>query len=150
MTTDEKHCLKYGSITFNGMYMKLLVQPQMSINDINKIFQKQFPFLKLKLYQTEGLTSQVRHANETSGLNMGGVNQIQKILPSVIEYRSTDTVEEFEQLLNRILKLHIRVLRKKNGQWVDTRQTKFLSLDVQNSLGGAQFQEHYNDYTLFL
>ena len=126
------------------------MQHQMSLNDINKIFQKQFPFLKLKLYHSDSSTTQMHNATEISGLTIGEAKQIQNILPMVIEYNSTDTVEEFEQLLNRKLRLLIKVFRKNNGQWVDTRQTKFLSLNVQNSLGGAQFQEHYNDYTLFL
>lgn len=130
------------------MNMKLLVQHQMSVNDMNKIFQKQFPFLKLKLYQSES-SIQMHYANESTGF-IGEAKQIQKIVPSVIEYRPTDTVEAFEQMLFRKLRVPIKVFRKSNGQWVDTKQTKFLSLDVQNSLGGALFQEHYNDYTLFL
>ena len=132
------------------MNMKLLVEHQMSINDLNTIFQKQFAFLKLKLNHSDSSTTQMHHANEPSGLNIGESKQIQNILPVVIEYRPTDTVEEFEQLLNRKLRLPIKVFRKNNGQWVDTRQTKFLRLSVQNSLEGAQLQEHYNDYTLFL
>ena len=129
--------------------MKLLVQHEMSINDVNKVFQKQFPFLKLKLNHPDSSTMQMHHASKPSGLNIEA-KQIQNILPVVIEYCPTDTVEEFEQLLNRKLRLSIKVFRKNNGQWVDTKQTKFLSLSVQNSLEGAQLQEHYNDYTLFL
>jgi hypothetical protein len=130
--------------------MKILVQHQMSINDMNKIFQKHFPFLKLKLNHPVNSITPMHHASEPPGLNIGEAKQIQNILPLVIEYHPTDTVEEFEQLLNRKLRLPIKVFRKNNGQWVDTRQTKFLSLRVQNSLEGAQLQEHYNDYTLFL
>jgi len=150
MAGDGSHCVKSRTITFNGINMKLLVEHQMSINDLNKIFQKQFPFLKLKLYHSDSSTAQMYYAGETSGLNMGEAKHIQNISPAVIEFRPTDTVEEFEQLLNGKSRLPIKVFRKNNDQWVDTRQTKFLSLNVQNSLGGAQFHEHYNDYTLFL
>jgi len=150
MAGDEPDSLKPGTITFNGINMKLLVQHQMSLNDMNKIFQKQFPFLKLKLCRSDSSTTQMYYAGETSALNIGETKQIQNTLPAVIDYSPADTVEEFEQLLNRKLRLPIKVFRKNNGQWVDTKQTKFLSLNVQNSLGGVQFQEHYNDYTLFL
>ena len=150
MVGDGSHCLKHGTITSNGIDMELVVQHEMSINDMNKIFQKQFPFLKLKLCHSDSATTQIHYPGATSALNIGEAKQIQNILPAVIKYMPTDTVEEFEQLLNRKLRLPIQVFRKNNGQWVDTRQTKFLSLNVQNSLGGARFHEHYNDYTLFL
>ena len=130
--------------------MELLIQQQMSLADINKSFQKHFPFLKLKFYCTEDVTTPRRYASEPFDSTVSMARQIKNTLPSVIKFNPTDTTEEFEQVFKKKLGLHVRVVRKHNEDWVDTKQTKFLNLKSQNSLGSLQTHEHYNDYTLFL
>jgi len=130
--------------------MKLLVRHHMSLDEINKSFQKHFPFLKLKCYHADHLTVQRQYTSEKLHFSTRMVKQIQNSLPAVIEFKSTDTIEEFENLLKKELDLPVSVFRKTNECWVDTTPTKYLSLEAQNSLGAVQIHEHYNDYTLFL
>jgi len=130
--------------------MELLLSSSMSPGDVNKQFQKHFPFLKLHFYSSDCLPNQKSAFygpfNSITRLN----KVVGNFLPTVIEFNRSDSVEEFEQRLKKQMGLFVSVLRKINEDWTDTGQTKYLSLDTQNSLGSVKFHTHYNDHTLFL
>ena len=129
--------------------MKLLFQKHVSDSDINKNFQKHFPFLKLKFYNSDHPATHRLYTGQEAYRSIITKDSIAP-LPSVIEFSPSDTIEQFEQLLQKEMGLCVRVFRKIHEYWTDTRQTKHLSLHIQNSLGAVQFHEQYNDYTLFL
>jgi hypothetical protein len=129
--------------------MELLLQKNMPLADINKSFQRHFPYLKLKFYRSDHLSTR-RYSSEELSLTTILNEVVGNFLPTVIEFSPADTIDIFERRLKSEMGLRIRVFRKNNEGWVETRQTRCLSLDTQNSLGSVTFHVHYNDHTLFL
>ena len=121
----------------------------MSLTDINNRFQMHFPFLKLKFYPSDHLFKKEPFTSEDYSVTKS-LSKLRGDLPAVYEFSPTDSVETFEKHLKENIGMCVHVFRKVNEGWLDTSQTKSLSLDRQNSLGSVQFHGHYNDHTLFL
>lgn len=130
--------------------MELLLSHEMTIRELNKNFQKKFPYLRLEFYSQEYLPGQTslwddRLAEETRLEEIVG-----NFLPTVIQFEAIETVADFRKRLLDEMGLHVQVFKKTNDVWQDTSRSDYLTLEKENILGARRFQLAYNIHTLFL
>jgi hypothetical protein len=128
--------------------MQLFLSSESTIREINKEFQKKFPFLKLEFYRNK--TEQYTYwKDKLSGHAM--LKEIgSKLIPAMIKIDATDTINELEQRLQKNYGLLAQVFRKSGDVWLETVQTNDLTLERLNSIGATVPRQRYNIHTLFL
>lgn len=130
--------------------MELLLSNEMTIREVNKNFQKKFPYLRLEFYAEDYVPGQTslwddRFPDHTK---LGEI--IGNFLPTFIQFELSDTVAAFRKRFQDDMGLHVQVFKKTNDVWQDTFQSDYLSLEKENILGARRFQLAYNMHTLFL
>jgi hypothetical protein len=130
--------------------MKLLISRDMTIKDVNKSFQKSFPYLKLEFYSSDHIPGQTSLWSDSLDEDTGLSDLMVNMTSAIIEFEPTDNVSELEQRFLTQLGLLVRVYRNINGVWQETVRSGQLELDRQNTLGQLSFKYNYNKYTLFL
>ncbi len=123
--------------------MKLHLSPDQTIQDVQKAFQAEYPYLKLtfftqphRAFKGSPAEYMVKEADTTLGSLMptaktGFVN----LPPEMPTF-------EAEALLEREFGLHVQVMRKSGDTWLVTSTTDRLTLAEQNARGRAS--EHPN------
>ena len=130
--------------------MKLFLSGESTIKDLNREFQKQFPFLQLEFFNKshkpgEQSILQQKIADRTP------LKNISTLVPAFITIEAFHTVTEVEQRFQNKYGLPVQVLRKAGDLWVETAQTDTLTLEKQNCIGAASVRkESFNFHTLFL
>ena len=130
--------------------MELFLSSESTIREINKEFQKKFPFLKLEFYKQPSKTEQYRYWKEKFSGQVTLKETGSKLIPAIIKINPSDTVDELEQRLRNNYGLPVQVLRKSGDIWLETLQTNDFTLEKQNSIGATQPKQRYNIHTLFL
>lgn len=129
--------------------MDLVLTASKTIGELNREFQKQFPYLKLEFYTQH---QDGYHSVETafpSGITFG------KIAPNftfgAIKINADDTVAKLERYFLTNFGLHVKVLRKDGYTWTEIINTDHLELQKQNSIGIRTSKPYrVNINTLFL
>jgi hypothetical protein len=127
--------------------MELFLSNESTIREINKEFQKKFPFLKLKFYKYRSTTGENSYwkdkfSGQITLKEMGG-----KLIPVIIKIDPLDTVAELEKRFHKNHGLRVQVFRKSGDIWIETAHTDALTLEKQTASGQ---QQRYNIHTLFL
>lgn len=130
--------------------MELFILNKTTLGELNKAFQKYFPFLKLEFYLTEYLSGRVSFCGEKLNSTTKFRDIFENFLPVLIEFKSTDTVKQFQKRFKEKTGLAVEVFRRLNNEWIAISYSSDKSLEKQNAFGSIKFQPHYNDYTLFL
>jgi hypothetical protein len=130
--------------------MELFLSSESTIREINKEFQKRFPFLKLEFYRQRSKTEQYKYWKDKFSGHAMLKETGSKLIPAIIKINPSDTVDELEQRLRNNYGLPVQVLRKSGDIWLETLQTNDFTLEKQNSIGATQPKQRYNIHTLFL
>jgi hypothetical protein len=130
--------------------MELFLSSESTIREINKEFQKRFPFLKLEFYRQRSKTEQYKYWKDKFSGHATLKETGSKLIPAIIKINPSDTVDELEQRLRNNYGLPVQVLRKSGDIWLETLQTNDFTLEKQNSIGATQPKQRYNIHTLFL
>lgn len=112
--------------------MKLTITEDKLISDIQAAFNHFFPYLKLEFYRSHTNPSvpvrvpdpAATIGDVTFGLQEGSIYLTENI-----------TVRELENIFDDRFGLHVQVLRKAGGAWVETSLTDKWSLKRQNDRG---------------
>ena len=131
-------------------FMELFISGELTINEVNKNFQKYFPYLKLEFYNCDFIPGQTALWQDSLVENTRLSNVVVNMPSAIIEFGPTDSVTELEQKFLTQLGLFVRVYRNIDGVWQETVRSGQLELDKQNALGKLSFKHSYNKYTLFL
>lgn len=130
--------------------MELLFCSEMTFKEINKKFQKFFPYLKLEFYNYDPMPEQLSlwkdciDGNTRLGDVAGGIDD------TTVAFEANDTIAELEKKFESQLGLYARVYQNINGVWYQTPRSGHLKLDKQNALGIRPLRYSYNNHTLFL
>ena len=131
--------------------MKLRISGETTLREINKDFQKNFPFLKLEFYKIKHKVGESSHFEKKIPAHNSLYEINSEFQTSEIDIQPFDTVETFENKFQNKLGLPIQVSRKTENLWVETAQTDHLTLERQNSMGEASSRPHTeNIYSLLL
>jgi hypothetical protein len=130
--------------------MELFLSSESTIREINKEFQKNFPFLKLEFYKQHSKTEQYTYWKDKLSGHVTLKETGSKLIPAIIKIDPTDTVNEMERRLRNNYGLLVQVLRKSGDVWLETVQTNDFTLERQNSIGATVPKQRYNIHTLFL
>lgn len=130
--------------------MQLFLSTESTIREINKEFQKRFPFLKLEFYKQPSKTEQYRYWKEKFSGQVTLKETGSKLIPAIIKISPGDTVNELEQRLQNNYGLIAQVFRKSGDVWLETVQANDLTLERLNSIGATVPKQRYNIHTLFL
>lgn len=110
--------------------MKILLQYNRTVEEIEHEFNSAYPFLKISfITKTEGTDGEEIEPSaeliEVSGVLKEGD----------ISINSTDTVKEVEQKFEKQYGLPVHIFRKQKDVWMDTSITDDLTLQEQNTWG---------------
>ena len=131
--------------------MKLIISGETTLREINKDFQKSFPYLKLEFYKIKHKVGESSHFEKKIPAHYSLYEIDSEFETSTINIQPFDTVETFEKKFQDELGLPIQVCRKTENIWVETTQTDHLTLERQNSMGEASSRPHTeNIYALLL
>ena len=114
--------------------MKLKVNKEQHINDLNQAFRRVFPGLKLQFFHHKHV------AEEGSGLKdvIKGNPKVRDLNPNLnqeeISIDGGQTVAELEMMFRDHLNLNVQVFRKMGASWLETTTTDSYSLDQQQKL----------------
>jgi hypothetical protein len=117
--------------------MKLLIQNERKIRDIQFDFNQLFPYLKIEFYSKPHVTG--RQSNVKFMLHgdklIGDCRTIHSL--QELEILSTMTVADFEQNMQSNFGLGVQVFRQSGKVWLETTITDGWTLEEQNSQGQA-------------
>ncbi len=105
------------------------------LKDLQKEFNKQFPFLQLEFYARPHVEGKSSSENDLlkNDLLVGEVRNIHN--SGMVEIDGNMKVGAFEQLLRQMYGLNVQVFRKSYGKWLQTWATDIWSLNEQNQRG---------------
>lgn len=130
--------------------MKLLLSGEMSIMQINKSFQKHFPYLKLEFYSSDPVPGQISFWSDRLDENTRLNKVVKNMISIAIEFEPSNTIIELEQKFRSAAGLFVKVCRNINGVWHEIPQSVPVELSRQNALGNQLLKYSYNKHTLFL
>lgn len=107
--------------------MKIVVDKEMSVNQLAKAFNEVYPFLKIEVYH---------RGNEMSTDAFHTLDDISSLKsPSVFIISPAMTIEQIEQYFWDKLGLQVSVFRKVGNSWIHTSFTNNWTLERQNDIG---------------
>lgn len=129
--------------------MYLTIEPQLTIHDLQEMFGKEYPFLKIEFFkeghemmQLSPADSLIRH-DKTIGELKG------KNVPGQIDISGKVKTGALEQLFKNMFGLNVQVYRQQGNTWIQTAGTDYLSLEEQNRIAKektiAMAQPHYQE-----
>jgi hypothetical protein len=110
--------------------MKILLQSNRTVEEIEHEFNSAYPFLKISFFSKteEAGSKEVDPAAEL--IEVSGV-----LKEGDISIDSTDTVKEVERKFEKQYGLPVHIFRKQKDVWMDTGITDDLTLQEQNTWG---------------
>ena len=107
--------------------MKLEINKQTSVSDLQKKFSEHYPALKLEFYKQKAVDGM-----NTEGL-MGEDRHFKK--DAVISINKERTVAEFEKDFWEMTGVAVQVFRQSGNIWLQTTRTDDWTLEQQNTQG---------------
>lgn len=135
------------------MSMHLQITPGRLISDIQKDFNKAFPFLKLEFFKKASLSNSDYSVGQLVPYNRkAGDNQL-AITDGDIEIAEDMKVNELEKIFKDQFGLAVQVFRKSGNLWLETTMTDNWTLQQQNNHGkeissGKSSSDETPDYDL--
>ena len=107
--------------------MKIVIDKEMTANQLARVFHEAYPFLKIEIYhQGDEMSFDVFHTlNEISSIKKGEEFMVV----------SDMTIEQIEYLFWEKLGLQIAIFRKVGNSWLHTAFTNNWTLHRQNQMG---------------
>jgi hypothetical protein len=99
-------------------------------SEIKKVFNNQFPFLKIEFFKKKHKSLQGSLKKELIVDDFNILN-----IQNVIEFKDDMLVSELENLFEEKFKLSVQVFRKSGKSWLETTFTDGWSLKKQNQEG---------------
>jgi hypothetical protein len=128
--------------------MKLHLSQGLKIRDLNRSFQKQYPYLKLEFFKTkhapqEGTPGKDIVPNSATLIEVTGTMK-----EGEIDIKSNQKVAEVEQLFQNKFFLPVQIFRKTRSAWIETTKTDNLTFDKQNKMGREACHFMYDEEVL--
>ena len=135
------------------MNMKLHIAPNSLISDIQKEFNKAFPFLKIEFFNNKSFSRTEFSAQQIIAANRRIVDTQLAIKDGDIQINEEMKVIELEKLFKDKFKLAVQVFRKSGNLWLETTMTDNWTLAQQNNHGreistGKNINTQTDDYDL--
>lgn len=116
--------------------MKISINTDGNIGDLQRQFNFFFPFLKLEFYETsdlkKGRSSKPALEPHTRMRNKSNDTELKELLMT-----DAMTVTELENKIHEVFGLNAEVLRKSGNVWLETKLTSNWTLLQQNKMGIA-------------
>ncbi|MBP6417305.1 MAG: hypothetical protein KA330_12680 [Chitinophagaceae bacterium] len=137
----------------NLMNMNLHIAPNSLISDIQKEFNKAFPFLKIEFFNNKSFSRTEFSAQQIIAANRRIVDTQLAIKDGDIQINEEMKVIELEKLFKDKFKLAVQVFRKSGNLWLETTMTDNWTLAQQNNHGreistGKNTNTQTDDYDL--
>lgn len=137
----------------NLMNMKLHIAPNSLISDIQKEFNKAFPFLKIEFFNNKSFSRTEFSAQQIIAANRRIGDTQLAIKDGDIQINEEMKVIELERLFKEKFKLAVQVFRKSGNLWLETTMTDNWTLQQQNNHGreistGRSNIKNEDDYDL--
>ena len=137
----------------NLMNMKLHIAPNSLISDIQKEFNKAFPFLKIEFFNNKSFSRTEFSAQQIIAANRRIGDTQLAIKDGDIQINEEMKVIELERLFKEKFKLAVQVFRKSGNLWLETTMTDNWTLSQQNNHGreistGKNINTQLDDYDL--
>jgi len=122
--------------------MRLHIAPNRQINEIQKDFNKSFPFLKLEFFNNKHYSSAGFSINEmiSRGKKIGDTQSA--ITDGYIDITGEMKVTDLEKIFKNQFSLAVQVFRKSGKIWLETTITDNWTLNQQNNHGSELSSEH--------
>ena len=135
------------------MNMKLHIAPNSLISDIQKEFNKAFPFLKIEFFNNKSFSRTEFSAQQIIAANRRIGDTQLAIKDGDIQINEEMKVIELEKLFKDKFKLAVQVFRKSGNLWLETTMTDNWTLAQQNNHGreistGKNINTQTDDYDL--
>ncbi len=126
--------------------MEILITDSKTINEIQKEFSVEFPFLKLEFFdavpkEDKALPKSKMHSNEKQ---IGAIRK--KHNEGKVAVEKNETVSSLEKKLWKNFGLSAQVFRKSGNVWIETSLTDNWTLEQQNKEGYEMSGQHKNPY----
>ncbi len=119
--------------------MSILLHPLKTIAEIQKEFHEKFPYLRIIFFPGKGRDGDVLMGDLALGNLCKEWNEGQILI------HSFHSVKETELIFASKLKIEVKIERKQNQGWMDTRRSYYLSLDTHNEMGRLASQVQASD-----
>lgn len=115
--------------------MKLQINKETRIKDVQKQFTELYPFLKIESYKKPHAEKELSSADDrlSSEEIVGEVGNLTK--PESVNINKTQTVSEFENEFYKKTGVAIQVSRRAGNIWLETSMTDDRTLEMQNRQG---------------
>ena len=110
-----------------GTILKLF--KHLSIDDVQKDFNKAYPFLNIEFYNKSMLPARQR-INKGTSLKMAGLRE-----EGVLKASPWMTVKDLERIFREKFGPVVQVTRKSGRVWLETNMTDSWTLEAQNERG---------------
>lgn len=121
--------------------MKIIVENNIKISDLQKQFNSAFPYLKIQLFKKPHQTSQGSPKSEliNETVLLSQLNHSN----GAVEIDGDMTVQELEKMFKTLFNLNVQVFRKSGKSWLETTITDSWTLNKQNMVG-EELSKFYN------
>ncbi len=119
----------------NQMIMYLHIAPNLLISDIQKEFNKMFPFLKIEFFNNKALSRSDFSAKQIIPQNRKIGDTQLAVKDGQINIDEDMKVNELEKLFKEQFNLAVQVFRKSGNLWLETTMTDNWTLLQQNNHG---------------
>ncbi len=119
----------------NPLNMQLHIGPNRLIGDIQKEFNKEFPFLKIEFFNNKTFNRTGFMAHQIIPQNKKiGESQL-NITDGLIQVDEDMKVKDLEKIFKDQFSLAVQVFRKSGNLWLETTMTDNWTLQQQNNHG---------------
>lgn len=111
-----------------------------TLKDIQELFSKQFPGLKIEFYQKGHNSYEGSQKEQEIDSSVPVVELNPSVSMGEISLDDRQTVKTFESKMENQYGLHVQVFRKSDKLWLQTSTTDDWTLHVQNAKGLKSIQ----------
>lgn len=115
--------------------MKLRINSETKIKEVQKEFSKAYPFLKIEFYKKPHAEKELIHKKFRLNPDKIVSKESTSFKPSEIDIRKNKTVAELENEVYEKLGISMQVSRKSGNIWLETSFTDDRTLEMQNIQG---------------
>ena len=119
----------------NTLTMNLHIEANRLISDIQKEFNKEFPFLKLEFFYNKNQSRSKTSVKEIIPHNKKIGDEQRAITDGEIIINDEMKVSELENIFKQKFSLSAQVFRKSGNLWLETTMTDSWTLQQQNNHG---------------
>jgi hypothetical protein len=117
--------------------MKLQINRETKIKEVQKEFSEVYPFLKIEFYKKPHAEKELTHKKFRLNPDKVLSQESKSFKPSEIDIHKNKTVAELEKEVYEKLGVAMQVSRKSGNIWLETSSTDNRTLEMQNEQGQA-------------